>query len=347
MATESFQSYLVTGGSGLLGQHIVKLLRSRYPYAPVAVFDLVPSDQDEGVRSFVGDITDRNALEKAVKECKATCIFHTVALLQGPLRDIQMNVNYGGTVNVLSVARVQSVPKLVFTSSASVVSDGKAQVGIDESLPYPPKPFDVYNETKALAEQDVLHANGHGGLSTVSLRVAGLFGPGDKLTVPGFMSMLVAKKTHIQFGDNTNLFDWTYIENAAHAHLLAAERLNPDHPKFSEVAGQAFFITNGEPIPYWDFGRELWKAVGHVPSKITVIPRSVGILIATIMELVSWFTGRPAVLTRFRIMIFCTTRWCSIEKARKALDYEPPVPLHEGIRKAAECWQTHQAPPNN
>lgn len=173
--------------------------------------------------------------------------------------------------------------------------------------------------------------------------------------------MLVTNRTNIQFGDNKNLFDWTYIENAAYAHILAAERLSPEHPKFSQVAGQAFFITNGEPIPYWDFGKALWKVVGHVPSKTTVIPRPVGMVIATIMELISWFTGKPATLTRFRIMIFCTTRWCSIDKARRALDYEPPVPLQEGIRRAAEVrissigdsiidtrlqqyWQTHQAP---
>ena len=152
--------------------------------------------------------------------------------------------------------------------------------------------------------------------------------------------MLVTKRTHIQIGDNKNLFDWTYIENAAHAHLLAAERLSTDHPKFSQVAGQVFFITNGEPLPYWDFGRSLWKAVGHVPEKTTIIPRPVAMIIATIMEFISWLTGKPAVLNRFRIMIICTTRWCSIDKARKALDYEPPVSVHEGIRRAAEVRVT-------
>ena len=69
MTTDIFQSYLVTGGCGLLGQHIIKQLRSTYPDAPIAVFDLVQGDnQDEGVRYFVGDITDRNALENVVKE---------------------------------------------------------------------------------------------------------------------------------------------------------------------------------------------------------------------------------------------------------------------------------------
>ena len=87
-----------------------------------------------------------------------------------------MKVNYGGTVNVISVAQANHVSKLVYTSSASVVSDGKTQAGIDETLPYPSKPFDDYNETKGMAERDILQANGNAGLATASLRVAGLFG---------------------------------------------------------------------------------------------------------------------------------------------------------------------------
>ncbi|KAI0697779.1 hypothetical protein BC835DRAFT_1337117 [Cytidiella melzeri] len=340
----SSESYLVTGGCGLLGQHIVNQLLARDPHASVAVFDLVKGTVDERVRVFVGDITDRHALETAVKECKVTCIFHTVAVLPGPPRDVHMKVNVGGTVNVISVATAHKVQKLVFTSSASVVADGKDQAGVDESAPYPEVPFDYYNETKAIAEQEVLNANGRSGLSTVSLRVAGLFGPGDRVTVPGMMNVMVTKKTGIQIGDNKNLFDWTYIENAAQAHILAADRLSPDHPKYSQVAGQAFFITNGDPRPYWDFPRALWKAAGHVPSKIVVIPKFVGLIIGIIMEIICWFTGKPALLTRFRVTYVCMTRWCNIDKARKALDYEPAITIDEGIKRSVEYWQKYQAP---
>ena len=85
-------------------------------------------------------------------------------------------VNLEGTWNILEVAKANSVAKLVYTSSASVVFAGVDQPDVDESAPYPTKAFDVYNETKALAEQAVLAENGKHGLSTVSLRVAGLFG---------------------------------------------------------------------------------------------------------------------------------------------------------------------------
>jgi sterol-4alpha-carboxylate 3-dehydrogenase (decarboxylating) len=105
-----------------------------------------------------------------------TCIFHTVAVLPGPPREVHMKVNLGGTENIISVAQAQGVRKLVYTSSASVISDGTDQAGVDESVPYPEQPFDFYNESKALAEQAVLNANGHNGLSTASMRVAGLFG---------------------------------------------------------------------------------------------------------------------------------------------------------------------------
>lgn len=150
------------------------------------------------------------------------------------------------------------------------------------------------------------------------------------------MNVLVTGKTGVQIGNNTNLFDWTYIENAAHAHLLAADRLSPSHPKFSQVAGQAFFISNNDPRPYWDFPRALWKAAGHTPSRITVLPKPIAMIIAILMEFFCWLTGREALLTRFRVTYVCLTRWCNTSKAREALDYEPPVPLNEGIKRSVE-----------
>lgn len=158
------------------------------------------------------------------------------------------------------------------------------------------------------------------------------------------MSLIARNRTGMQIGDNTNLFDWTYIENAAYAHLLAADRLDVAHPKHARVAGEAFFISNDEPRPYWDFPHALWRVAGHTPKKITVIPKPVAMVVACIMELVSWFTGRPALLTRFRVTYVCLTRWCRIDKAKEALDYVPPVSLDEGIRRSAEvCLLLHVA----
>ncbi|TFY69839.1 hypothetical protein EVJ58_g169 [Rhodofomes roseus] len=249
-------------------------------------------------------------------------------------------VNVEGTRRVIEAARADWVPKLVFTSSASVVFDGRDQAGVDESAPYPDVPFDDYNASKAMAERLVLATNeeGDSGLKTCSLRVAGLFGPGDRNAIPGLMGALEAGRTSMQIGNNTNKFDFTYIPNAALAHLLAADRLSPSHPKHDLVAGQAFFISNGAPVPFWDFPRALWKEAGHVSAKITVLPRGVAMVLAVLFEFWAWVTGTQPLLTRFRVAMVTTTRWCDISKAREALDYEPKYSMDEGIRKSVEWW---------
>jgi sterol-4alpha-carboxylate 3-dehydrogenase (decarboxylating) len=85
-------------------------------------------------------------------------------------------VNVEGTSAVISAAQTLGVPKLVFTSSAGVVFNGQDLIDVDERLPFPEKPMDAYNESKAKAEQMVLEANGKKGLLTVALRPAGIFG---------------------------------------------------------------------------------------------------------------------------------------------------------------------------
>ncbi|KAH9924146.1 uncharacterized protein B0H18DRAFT_1012501 [Fomitopsis serialis] len=338
------ESYLITGGNGLLGSHVVRLLLERGETA-VAVFDIAPSaDPDPRVRVFLGDITNREDLARAVKDSNPTCIIHTASLIQGAPKDAMFRVNVEGTRRVIEAARAEWVQKLVYTSSASVVFDGRDQAGVDESVPYPEVPFDDYNDSKAVAERLVLAANeeGDSGLKTCSLRVAGLFGPGDRNALPGFMGALQAGRTGTQIGNNQNKFDFTYIPNAAYAHLLAADRLSPSHPKHDDVTGQAFFISNGAPVPFWDFPRALWKEAGHVPTKITVIPRSVAMVLAMLIELWAWLTGTQPVLTRFRVAMVTATRWCDISKARQALDYEPQYSMEEGIHKSVEWWLESQ-----
>jgi sterol-4alpha-carboxylate 3-dehydrogenase (decarboxylating) len=107
----------------------------------------------------------------------ATCIIHT-ASPHANLKDAALywKVNVDGTKAVIAAAQASGVRKLVFTSSAGVVFNGGDIIGVDERLPYPAQPFDAYNESKAKAEEAVLAANGQGGLLTVALRPAGIFG---------------------------------------------------------------------------------------------------------------------------------------------------------------------------
>jgi len=260
----------------------------------------------------------------------------------------------------------------------------------------------------------------------------------------GFYQVYDRGQTHFQVGDNTNLFDWTYVGNVALAHLLAADRLDTpapapplsaldkapqsldDIPPFTkeemslinysllpislttghhrvptcearplgpyltfppngeqiealfkgaeithrpvvrtrfdqlsdyalkrsklqnpevnplQVAGQVFFITNGEPTYFWDFPRMIWNELDQVfpgrrkPRGLIKLSKSIGLAAATGSEWFGHITGRDVTFTRFKVTFSCATRYHNIEKARRILGYEPVVGLEEGIKRTVE-----------
>ncbi|RDB17936.1 Sterol-4-alpha-carboxylate 3-dehydrogenase, decarboxylating [Hypsizygus marmoreus] len=225
--------YLVIGGSGFVGRHIVQQLLDRGD--TVSVFDIVQRYHD--VPFYSGDISDESQVADALRKSGTTCIIHTASPPAGLNNAaLYFKVNVDGTKAVIAAAVATGVRKLVFTSSAGVVFNGGDIIDVDERLPPPQVPMDAYNESKAQAEAAVLAANGKGGLLTVALRPAGIFGPGDRQVMTGLYQVYERGQTHFQIGDNTNLFDWTYVGNVARAHLLAADRLDtpPPAPPLSE-----------------------------------------------------------------------------------------------------------------
>ena len=117
------------------------------------------------------------------------------------------------------------IGKLVYTSSPSVVFNGRDESGIDESVPYPARYLAVYPQTKAIAERLVIAANGSE-LSTVSLRPHLIWGPGDNHLFPRLVQRAREGKLR-RVGNGKNLVDTTYVDNAANAHLQAANQLAP------------------------------------------------------------------------------------------------------------------------
>ena len=145
--------------------------------------------------------------------------------------------------------------------------------------------------------------------------------------------MIKEGRTHFQIGDNINLFDFTYVSNVVEAHLLAADKLS-DPVTLPRVGGETFIITNGQPWPFWDFQRAVWKEMGHVSQrKPIVLSRTLALIIAYIAEWAAWFTGKPALFTRFRVKFTCANRWFNISKARDVLGYRPAVDYAEGIKR--------------
>ena len=191
MSVPSKDVYLVIGGSGFLGRHVVEALLARGD--AVSVFDIVQRHHD--VPFYSGDISEEEQVSDALRKVRsrsvtsfsrlsigrgqsgATCIIHTASPLHG-MDDpaLYWKVNVDGTQAVINASVANGVPKLVYTSSAGVVFNGANLIDVDERIPQPEKAMDPYNESKAKAEEIVLAANGKGGLYTVALRPAGIFG---------------------------------------------------------------------------------------------------------------------------------------------------------------------------
>ncbi|KAL8962800.1 MAG: hypothetical protein Q9193_000853 [Seirophora villosa] len=348
----SQKAVLVVGGCGFLGHHIVSQLLKLHAQVSVLDFKL-DRNRFDAVDYHSANISIKPDVEAVVNKVRPQVIIHTASpTAMASSSALFYAVNVEGTRNLLECARsVKTVKAFVYTSSASVVHDTVSDlVNADETFPllFLPIQREVYGHTKALADELVRDFNSpKQGLLTVCLRPAGIFGEGDTNTLQKMIENAQAGKNRFQVGSGENLFDWTYVDNAASAHLVASEALlkaaasaNTAGP---QVAGEAFFITNGDPMPFWDFVRAIGEAAGYGVRKedVWVIPKSVGLAMALIAEWIVWllsFGKQNSTMNRAGIRYSCLTRTYSIEKARTRLAYEPVVDMKEGIRRSVVWW---------
>ena len=344
---------LVTGGTGFLGHHIVKLLASRKACSKLTVLDIkAPADPVPGVDYQYGDITDYDSMLKLLGKLKPDAVVHTASPNHShKSRDLMYKINVEGTKTIVRAAQEADVKAFVHTSSASVISDTKSDlVYADETYPLVmgKQQPEYYTTTKAQAELHVLAANrapSHPKFMTCAIRPSAMFGEGDVQLLPPGLSAYYRGQTKFQIGPNENLFDFTEITNVAHAHHLAlaallATREREDTGKarpleHEKCDGEAFLITNDSPVYFFDFARRCWAEAGDTtePAKVWALSKDLGLLIATIMEWVFFLfkLGNPN-LTRQRVQYTCMTRYFNIDKAKLRLGYAPVVSMDEGVR---------------
>jgi 2-alkyl-3-oxoalkanoate reductase len=127
--------------------------------------------------------------------------------------------------------------------------------------------------------------------------------------------------------------DSVYVDNAADAHVLAADRLEPE----SEVAGKAYFITQGEPLPLADLINRILQAGGLPPCEKR-IPAGFAYVLGAVLEDVYGILGLESEppMTRFVARQLSTAHWFDISAARGDLGYAPTISLDEGMKRLAE-----------
>jgi nucleoside-diphosphate-sugar epimerase len=328
---------LVTGGGGFLGGAIVRRLLSAHHRVRGFSRGRYPALAELGVEQYQGDLADRAALGRACADCDI--VFHVAARagLGGRWWDYY-RPNVIGTRNVVSACRDQGVARLVYTSSPSVIFTGRDMEGANESVPYPRRYEAHYPRSKALAERHVLAANGTE-LATVALRPHLIWGPGDNYLVPRILARARAGRLW-RLGPDSKLIDSVYVDNAAEAHVLAAERLGPG----SAVAGRAYFISNGEPLPLWDLVNRV-LAAARLPPVTRTVPARLAWLGGALCDL-AWGVFRPdrePPMTRFLAHELATAHWFDTGAARRDLGYEPRVSIDEGMARLAR-WLGGEPP---
>jgi nucleoside-diphosphate-sugar epimerase len=325
---------LVTGAGGFLGRYVVEQLIARGDKVRAFARGDYPDLKRLGAEFVRGDVREEEQVNAACQGIDA--VFHTAAKagIWGRWDEFYA-VNTIGTRNIIAACQAHDVPRLIFTSSPSVTFSETDQLGVDETAPYPTKWICHYPHTKALAEQEVLAANGVAGLRTCSLRPHLIWGPRDRHLVPRLIERAKQRKL-MRVGDGSNLIDTIYVSNAAEAHLQAADALSQD----SAVAGQAYFLSQGKPVNCWDWIGDLLALAGLPPLERSISLRKAwfaGQTLETCYRLLG-IQSEPR-MTRFLAAQLATSHYFDISKSRHDFGYQPSISTEEGMQRLALWMQ--------
>lgn len=334
----------ITGGGGFLGKTILRQCCERgWRVRAIGRTSRPELSACPDVDFFPLDISlEKNVGELAKIFSGVDVVFHTAAKagVWGKFRDFE-RANVAGTQNVLTACRSAGTRNLVYTSTPSVVFNGNAIAGGDESLPIcDDKTPSFYARTKAAAEALVRAAHSPD-LRTVSLRPHLIWGIGDPHLLPRVIAQAAQMKLRI-VGDGKNKVDLTHVENAAHAHLLAAEKLLANDKVFDGTArgnGKVYFISDGKPVELWSWINTFLEAIGMPAIKQSISFKG-AFFAGTLLEFfwkIFGVAGEPPI-TRFVATELSHDHWFDISAARRELGYEPLVSNDDGVRALAESF---------
>jgi 3beta-hydroxy-delta5-steroid dehydrogenase/steroid delta-isomerase len=322
---------LVTGGNGYVGKHLVRRLLELG--CEVRALDLAPFQGDSRVKSIVSDIRRISDIGPACEGVDT--VFHTAAIIntltlaRPSVRREVYGVNVQGTECVIQACRAARVKKLIFTSSITVAVDGPIREG-DETAPYVGTDGlpDLYSQTKSQAEKLVLEADDPKGLRTAAVRPGGVWGPGEgAMMVQDFLEHLAAGQFRVMIGDGKSVTDNVHVDSVVDVHFLVAQKLTDD-PDL--VAGEAYFVSDGEPTNPVIWYRPIVEGLGYTWPKLH-LPRPLAYGFAYLGEVAHYFGGPFPTVTRRGVLSICRDASFGIDKARAHLGYEPRTGAAEGI----------------
>lgn len=330
---------LVTGGTGLLGSHIVEQLRKRG--RPVRALVRPTADttwlRSQGVELVEGDLSDMASVLKACEGVQ--CIYHAAARVGdwGPWPDF-VKVTIEGSKNLFEAAERTGVPRLIHISSISVYGHvNQKGLVLDETAPLGQKLFkwSYYTRAKVIVEEDLWRRHNAGGKVKYSvIRPSWLYGPRDRATIARLVAMIRNRKAKL-LGSGDNRLNVVYAGNVAEGCILAAD--NP------AAVGQAYNCSNDGELTQRQYFSLLAKAIGEPPVTKRV-PFKVAYRAAFLMECFGHLfkTKKPPLVTRYAVWLMGRDTFFSAEKARKELGWTSTVGYEEGIPMTIRWYEENR-----
>jgi len=326
---------LVTGGTGFIGSHIVKLLAAKGHDVGVLMRPSSSTELLDGVtyEKRVGDVTDAHSLDDAIPQ-DTEWLFHNAAIMTDwGGRDHYFPVNVEGTRNVLEAARRKDIQVLVYTSSTGVYGFPNSPEPMTEELPS--RPFGEYQKSKAEAERLVREHSSVYGLKAAIVRPPTVLGRGDLFTGPQYIDMIRRGGMYC-FSGGKNRASFAHAEDVASCFLLAAENIH-------KSAGRAYNVTSFT-CQFRVLLDTLRLKLG-VDKPIKSIPYGVAYGLG-------YFVGgtyrafrvkKAPLVTSFRVKLFGTEYVVSDERARGELGYTPKWTLDSTVQDMVD-WGGHVKP---
>jgi nucleoside-diphosphate-sugar epimerase len=313
----------VTGGSGFVGGRLIEALVARGD----RVRALARSDsaaarvRAAGADPVRGDLEDESILRLGMAGCDL--VFHAAAKVDiwGEREDFA-RITILGTRRTLSAARSAGVSRFVHVSTEAVLVGGPTIVDADETWPLPERPLGLYPWSKGRAEDEV-RAAAHQGLHAVIVRPRAIWGAGDTVFLPRLCQAVDQGKFRwIDAG--RALTSTCHVKNVC-AGLLAAAA--------NGRTGEAYFVTDGEPITFREYLGGLLAASGRDADRAASIPLPVARALARVIE-GAWrllrLRSEPP-LTRTTVALIGDQVTVRDDKARRELGYEPVISRQEGL----------------
>jgi len=331
---------LVTGGTGLLGSHIVEQLRRRGRRVRAVVREGADVSwlRAQGVELAIGDITDAASLAPA---CRGVgTVYHAAARVGdwGPWSEF-VQVSIDGTRNLVRAAANAGVSRFLHISSISAYGhvNGEGLV-LDESAPLGRNlaRWSYYSRAKVAAEEVVWEAQRNGRIAVTVIRPSWLYGPRDRATLGRMISAIRRGKTKL-IGDGKNRLNLVHAGNVAEAAILAADS--------RVAAGRAYNCSHDGVITQAEYINAIALAIGE-PPVTRAVPYPVVKAAAFTLEVIGHLfrLKRPPLVTRYSAWLMGRRCFFESERIRTELGWRPTISYEVGI-PAAVAWYLRELEP--